>query len=883
MINLFCVICEKAGLSDRVQIVLARVEMKKFLKSAYVTILMLISLAPMLLYAANRVGIIKIESANIEKTKVAEAPQLIKNNAINNAFDDECEIWLNQNFPYRGSILSKTNQVLSEVLKNPAANVVAGKDGWLFSTETVDNYMDKNPMSAEEIRALGVTLSLIQEKVESRGGQFVFVPVPNKNSIYPEYMPIRYMKASDNDLTRVYAQLDAADVSYINLMQELTAAKTGSPNQLYYRQDTHWTPMGAIIGYESIMEQFNKTSVIGGDYSYTADNSRVSDLAKLLYPDGSKTDEEFIINWESDYDSFSFVYPSNVTDTEAQLLNFMSDREDHDNDFTTQNTAVGDETALYMVRDSFARAMLPYMIESYSEARFVRSTTPSFLKLNKKTDVVYEICERNLKNVIASAPVMYAPMRDSYDGSVFVSEANTAFCENEGYAYKIYGAVDPLMLGADGRVYVKLAGPEVLMLEAFPTYDGEFGYTVYLNPGILSDGDYKVYILSGNNESEAVAVLSPGNMDGAEEVVFTAEENPYKEENSQHQIVLNGVVIGIGDNINALKGKLGNQTEPQELIVSCLSGEDAMIFHYPNITLETDMDGYIYYISLMEDDIDDAGAEVSTEAGISIGCDKMLIWEKLGTPARENGRNCTYQTEHIKIVYSFKNGAVTSVIMEESPAELLAAVEEEAEVPGMEYSNGNAYLYDEEHEVKKGWQIIDGDYYFFDRITGERVVGQTVDGIVIGADGEVDLTEYDIRKIDTMIKANNIIREITDPADTMEEKRKKAFDWILSFPYHMYRHLQGVYKDEGIEIVFANDIFENEAGDCVSEACALAFLFHEIGYTDVYWVHDTGHSWVRCEDRLFDPVFAEGRDYDSNYNVEFWDYRAMMDYYLLIY
>lgn len=880
--------------------------MKKIPKILYILIFLLISLAPMGLYIFNYYA--GIESTdNIEKREAVVFPTIYSDAGINDSFDDECEEWLNQNIPYRGQVLTQINVGLSDILKEPTSNVITGRDGWIFSNETIDNYMDVNSLSEVDIQSIGITLSLIQERIEERGGHFLFVAVPNKNSIYPENMPLRYVKATENNLDRLLTVLTDDGVKYIDLKSALTNAKADSNGRLYYKRDTHWTVLGALVGYESMMEELGRSPLEYDRDTLLADYSRVSDLDKLLYPYGKRYDEEYSIDNHLDYESFEFIYPSGVADTKAQLDNFMSDKEDHDTNFSTKQRSPKDNSSLYMIRDSFGRALLPFMIDTYAEATFVRSVTPSFENNTDCEDVIYEICERNLRNLIASAPYVLAPQRDEVAVSELCeSELNTCYISDEGYALRIYGTIMPEMLGDDGRIYVELSqDSKELLYEAFPIYEETLmaevlsdkgrkaskwdkshtvGYSLYIDKKDFETGDYDISVLSGKGKSAALAEWSvDNNADDSVEETANVAVNPYGDENVKHQIEYRGVTIGIGDNINTLKSGLGDQAAPSQIITSCLSGEDAVMYYYPNITLETDMEGNIYYISLMDNSYSDGKANAVTASGITIGSDKKDIWAKVGEPAKENDKNCIFKTEHLVITYSYKHEQVTSVILEDSKYSSFDETDDEDSIPGVEYSCGNTYLYDDTHQIQTGWKIIDGEYYFFDRLTGERIVGQTVDGIEIGIDGEVSLSEYEKDKIATMMKANQIMVQVTTPSDTMEEKRRKVFDWVMSFPYHQFRNFKEVYRDEGIEIIEANDIFEEGAGDCVSESAALAFLFHEIGYNNVYWVHDTGHSWVRSDDKLFDPLFAEARDFNANYDAEFKDYRKMMDYSMLIY
>ena len=925
-------------------------KIKSFMKYLYAVIFIAISITPLCLYAfvhygqnsgkiANPGQSETAESdenrGNIEKKENVSFPLIFDGYSLNLSFDDECEEWLNQNIPFRDVLLTNINLLLSDCLKTPTSNVVTGRYGWIYSTETTDDYMDTGDMGAEDIRKIANTLFLIQERVNSCGGKFLFVPAPNKNSIYPEYMPKRYIKASENNLDRLCMELDKSGVNYVDLKNKMLSAKSSGARRLYYKRDTHWNPYGAIIGYGNIMKGLERSPLLIDSDKYTVSYTRRGDLDKLLYPAGYGTDEDYVTDNLIDYESFEFIYPSGITDTKAQLESFMSDREDHDNNFTTKKRTPEDNSTLYMIRDSFGRALLPYMIDSFAEATFVRTTTPSIEKSIECTDVVYEICERNLGNLISSAPFMFAPERSDFAGerAVYNSELNRCFFEDEGYGLRIYGTVDLKMVGEDGRIYLALyddyddcndggksdeedAGSDVRIFEAFPIYEDALmaeklsdrgaetaaweksntcGYSLYIDKSALDKEEYGLSVLSGNFESDVLAevkidVAGTGDDDtateGASENTDTSVTNPYEDENADHGLLYRGVTIGIGDNINNLKSSLGAQAAPSEIVTSCLSGEDAMLYYYPGISVETEMDGTIYYISLMDNSYSDGKEYAHTRMGITIGSDKADIWEKLGNPAGENDKNCIYQTEHLNITYSYKSGKVTSVILEDrkySTEDVAALYEKSDDNPGVEYEGGNTYLYDEAHLIQTGWQIIDGEYYFFDRQTGERIVGQTVDGIEIGEDGEVSLSEYDKNKIEAMMKAHKVLVENTLPTDSMEEKRRKVFDWVLSFPYHRYRHLKDVYEEEGIEIVMANDIFDEGAGDCVSESAALALLFHEIGYTNVYWVHDTGHSWVRSDDKLFDPLFAESRDFEANYDAEFTDYRATMAHSLLIY
>ena len=193
---------------------------------------------------------------------------------------------------------------------------------------------------------------------------------------------------------------------------------------------------------------------------------------------------------------------------------------------------------------------------------------------------------------------------------------------------------------------------------------------------------------------------------------------------------------------------------------------------------------------------------------------------------------------------------------------------------GGQYQIGENYYFFNGSGVRQtGWQIVESCYCLFDRSSTKKVFGKTVDGISIDKNGNAVLTSWSSSKISVMMKAHKVMLNVTNPTDTMEEKRLKCFNWILSLPYRQYRKLNSMYKTAGWEMTFANDIFDRGQGCCVSQSAAAAFLFREIGYTDVYVCHDTGHAWLMIGDRLYDPVFAEAKSFSRNYNVIPYDYR----------
>lgn len=486
--------------------------MKKPFKIIYIVLFFLILCLPLALMPFVK------SNEQIEKRTLTAFPSFISEGSFNTSFSDQFESFLNDRFPFRSQVLAFAGLIKGELFHNATSNVIVGRDGWLFYEEESPDYLDTNAFTDNQVKAFAVTLSLMEERVEQDGGRFLFVPVPNKSSIYGEYMPANYVQADTNNLTRVTGAMNEYGISFLDMRAVLLAHKDEG---IYHVRDSHWNYIGALIGYNAIMDSIGASHNTYEGATYTVRTDWRGDLDKLLYPAGGFLDDQYY--YDISFKPFTFMVPRAVSDTQAQLSIFMSDLEQGDDNIVTQNRAAPQGTTLYMVRDSFGRAILPYLIDNYSQATFKRTDIPDVNSAPKGCDYIYEIAERNLIRVISKAPFMSAPVRDA---DVIPSDLETAgnievMTSVEGYGTKIYGAFARNIDMGDGRVYIRLcSASSEYILEAFPiceralleqdlesgantTYgtgliDGTAGFSLVISTGTIPSGEYEIEIITGD-------------------------------------------------------------------------------------------------------------------------------------------------------------------------------------------------------------------------------------------------------------------------------------------------------------------------------------------------------------------------------------------------
>lgn len=127
----------------------------------------------------------------------------------------------------------------------------------------------------------------------------------------------------------------------------------------------------------------------------------------------------------------------------------------------------------------------------------------------------------------------------------------------------------------------------------------------------------------------------------------------------------------------------------------------------------------------------------------------------------------------------------------------------------------------------------------------------------------------------TFQTAKGIAASITNSSMTMEQKLQTCFDWVIRKPYITWRQFSSF---DGWIPTYANDHFLRGGGNCQSDAAAFAYLAKAIGYTEIYVCVDSdgtnpnGHSWTEINGKVYDPLFAEAKNYYAYYGASYASY-----------
>ena len=320
--------------------------------------------------------------------------------ALNTNYLADLQQYVNDRFFLRQNLITLDRRLSNLLGVSGEDSVIAGRDDWLFFTETLGDYTGIESMTVREQFSAASNIALMEEYCRRNGKDFTFIIAPNKNSLYGEYMPDYGVRAKTSNAKQIHSLLDQLGVPYVDLFAAFEALE----EPLYFAHDSHWNSRGAALGADLINCSFGvNTDYFGGDFSEEVRHD--GDLYAMVFPGAQDTEMNPVYGGK-----LNFTFTSKATQPDAINL-------------TTEGTGTGN---LLCYRDSFGILLFPYLADSYASAKFSRLVN---YDLTASADhVAIELVERNLRYLIQNVPIMPSPVRSmeipaAVSGSVAVSAA----------------------------------------------------------------------------------------------------------------------------------------------------------------------------------------------------------------------------------------------------------------------------------------------------------------------------------------------------------------------------------------------------------------------------------------------------------------------------
>ena len=335
-----------------------------------------------------------------EKRILAEFPKLIsENGSLTPGISLKIKSWIDDNAGFRipsQNIRAYIDTRLFRVSSNK--DVVVGKNGWYFYTRQNNLQIGKGQyhLTQPELDSITDYLIEIDAGFNKRNIDFVFVVIPSKASVYPEFISGGFYTVRNtliDDVTN--AIRENSDILVINVKDDLVEAK--KTGQIFFKTDTHWNDAGAYVGYTTIIDELNQAKLISSqpveiDTKYS---SITRDLTSVIGLSGEK--------YEEGYFETVLKSPNAVRITSGERYEYVKTL--FGEEFSAsgyqyfQNPAGNGKKALVICDSFFMSFKIPELLaENFSslEMLTVPSINPQVIAAFQPDIVILEITERFL-------------------------------------------------------------------------------------------------------------------------------------------------------------------------------------------------------------------------------------------------------------------------------------------------------------------------------------------------------------------------------------------------------------------------------------------------------------------------------------------------------
>jgi alginate O-acetyltransferase complex protein AlgJ len=317
-------------------------------------------------------------------------------------YPKDFEAFYNDHFGFRRALIFGRSLAFIKLLGvSPNPDVIIGRDGWLFYSEkrALAYYRRVKLFTNAELAQWQQALEKRRDELAQHGSRYLMVIAPNKDTIYPEFMPAeitRINAESRMDQLVNYLQTHS-DIDILDLRPALTAAKA---NQLvYYRTDTHWNQFGALIAYQEIIKRlagwFPQLQPLPFELTRAKNNRPGGDLTGMinLRSQFSEENTEITAPTLTAQPSFALIPLSFIAPRETPAWQRPVATERKDNSLPTA----------VVIGDSFGLTLQPFLSEHFKRIAYYidygldQETLSQILEQEQPDVVIHEFAERRFQ------------------------------------------------------------------------------------------------------------------------------------------------------------------------------------------------------------------------------------------------------------------------------------------------------------------------------------------------------------------------------------------------------------------------------------------------------------------------------------------------------
>jgi len=236
-----------------------------------------------------------------------------------------------------------------------------GKNDWLFlgnnpGNDTVAKLKLVYRPTDEEISNLVAQFSALVIKGAETKTKVALLVGPNKSSIYPEYLPSQLVPSNQRYVALLTEPLKTINNLTVTDPTIRFIESKSNEGLLYWRTDSHWNQKGAFIAFKSLLEDLDLKYP---DVKFTLDGKKRGDLLNMSNHKNKDLPITVGDNWK--YDIL----------TESLIV--REEHKDHPMGWqaTVTNSKALNDMSVWVIADSFATAISPYLEATFKEVNYL--------------------------------------------------------------------------------------------------------------------------------------------------------------------------------------------------------------------------------------------------------------------------------------------------------------------------------------------------------------------------------------------------------------------------------------------------------------------------------------------------------------------------------
>lgn len=232
------------------------------LETVFISVFLLLIIIPVVQKQVRFVTPLK----SLEKRTLASSPKF----QWSTQYARDYETYFNDNFGFRNHLVNLGSTIKTKLFRSSTRPelVTFGKDKWLYYNRLEGrifrSYTRTNLYSRDTLQKIVRNWEDNRNKFNGMDIKYVLGFWPNKQTIYPEYLPSSAKMQIRDTLSRIDQLLEVMDSSLVTVKLTDVRSKLKEEkknNQLYHKFDSHWNSYGAFVGYQ---EFFNRNIEVLG-------------------------------------------------------------------------------------------------------------------------------------------------------------------------------------------------------------------------------------------------------------------------------------------------------------------------------------------------------------------------------------------------------------------------------------------------------------------------------------------------------------------------------------------------------------------------------------------------------------------------------------------